>query len=120
MGEQILIADDAVFIRRMLKDILLEADFEVVGEAGDGEEIIELYKELKPDLVIMDIVMPGKNGIVAVEEIMEIDSEAKILICTAMGQESILIKAVQAGAKDFIVKPFHNEKLLETINDILN
>lgn len=120
MGKQVLIVDDASFMRMMIKDILVEADFEVVGEAENGRKAVELYKEHHPDLVTMDITMPEMDGITAIKEILDVDSEAKILVCSAMGQQSMVIEAVQAGAEDFIIKPFQAERVLEAVNNIFN
>ena len=119
MSIRILIADDAIFMRSMLKNILTKADYSVCGEAADGAEAIERYKELKPDLVTMDIVMPGMSGIEVVREIIKIDPNAKILMCSAMGQQSLVIEAIQAGAKDFVVKPFQPSRVLEAVERVL-
>jgi two-component system chemotaxis response regulator CheY len=120
MGKKVLVVDDASFMRMMIKDILVEADFEIVGEANNGVEALELYKKYRPDLVTMDITMPEMDGITAVKLILEEDPEAKILVCSAMGQQSMVINAIQAGANDFIVKPFQSERVLEAINKILS
>lgn len=119
MSAKILIVDDASFMRMMIKEILSKNGFEVVGEAGDGAEAVEKYKELKPDLVTMDITMPEKDGIQALKEIKEMDGDAKIIMCSAMGQQAMVIDAIQAGAKDFIVKPFQADRVLEAINKTL-
>ncbi|SJZ94905.1 response regulator [Selenihalanaerobacter shriftii] len=119
MEKEVLIVDDASFMRLMISDILNNAGFKVVGEARSGAEAIKLYEMLKPDLVTMDISMPDKDGVVAVKEILKIDSKANILICSAI-EESIVIKAIKVGAKDFIVKPFHANRLLEAIDKIFN
>ena len=108
-----LIADDAHFMRMMLKDILPSTEFEIVGEAEDGVQAAKKYKELRPDLVIMDIIMPEMDGIEATRSIVEADPEAKILMVSAMGQEELTKEAIQAGARDFIVKPFEAQKVLE-------
>ena len=113
-----LIVDDAAFMRMMLKDILPQDEFEVVGEAEDGVQAAEKYKELKPNLVIMDIIMPEVDGIEATRSIVEADPEAKVLICSAMGQEQLTKEAIQAGAKDFIVKPFQAQKVLEAARGV--
>ncbi|WP_156289074.1 response regulator [Oceanobacillus salinisoli] len=120
MGKQILIVDDAAFMRMMIKDILTKNGFEVVGEASDGAEAVEQYKELTPDLVTMDITMPEMDGITALKQIREINSEAKIIMCSAMGQQAMVIDAIQAGAKDFIVKPFQADRVIEAIQKALN
>ena len=120
MSIRILIADDAIFMRSMLKNILTKADYSVCGEAADGAEAIERYKELKPDLVTMDIVMPGMSGIEVVREIIKIDPNAKILMCSAMGQKTLVMDAIKNGAKDFIVKPFQASRVLEAIENIIS
>ena len=120
MSKRILIVDDAAFMRMMIKDILVKNGFEVVGEAQDGVEAVEKYAELKPDLVTLDITMPEKDGLTALKEILSSYSDAKVIMCSAMGQQSMVIDAIQAGAKDFIVKPFQADRVLEAINKVLN
>ena len=120
MSKRILIVDDAAFMRMMIKDILVKNGFEVVGEAQDGVEAVEKYAKLKPDLVTLDITMPEKDGLTALKEILSSDSDAKVIMCSAMGQQSMVIDAIQAGAKDFIVKPFQADRVLEAINKVLN
>lgn len=115
---KVLIVDDAVFMRNMIKDIFSADEFEVVGEAGNGVEAVEKFKELKPDLVTMDIVMPLKSGIEAVKEIVAFDRNARIIMCSALGQDSLIMEAIEAGAKDFIVKPFKAEKVVEVARRI--
>ncbi len=115
MSNRILIVDDAAFMRMMIKDILTKNGFEVVGEAADGAQAIEKYKELKPDLVTMDITMPEVDGITALKEIKKYDNTAKVIMCSAMGQQAMVIDAIQAGAKDFIVKPFQADRVIEAI-----
>lgn len=115
MPPKILIADDAMFMRIMLKDILVKYGFEVIGEAENGAQAVAKYRELKPDLVTMDIVMPEMDGITAVKNIMTFDPLAKIVMCTAMGQQTLVIEAMGAGAKDFITKPFSPTKVVETL-----
>lgn len=112
---RVLITDDAAFMRVVLRKILEKEGFEVVGEATTGEEAIEKYKELKPDIVTMDITMPSMNGIVATEEIIAYDPNAKVVICSAIGQRLLVLDSIKAGAKDFIVKPFTNQKVSETL-----
>lgn len=112
----VLIVDDTKFMRGMLKAILTKKGLEVVGEAANGREAIEKYKELKPDLVTMDIIMPEVDGIQAVKEIVAINPEAKILMCSAMGQQALVIEAIQAGAKDFVIKPFQPTRVLEAVD----
>ncbi|ORJ62197.1 response regulator [Geothermobacter hydrogeniphilus] len=114
MSCRVLIVDDALFMRNMLKDIFTRADdFEVVGEAQNGAEAVERYRELRPDLVTMDIVMPLKSGIEALVEIIAEDASARVVMCSALGQESLIVEAVGAGAREFIVKPFQEAKVLE-------
>jgi two-component system chemotaxis response regulator CheY len=115
----ILLVDDATIIRIMLKKILEGAGYNVVGEAANGQEAIDKYKELKPGLVILDITMPEKNGIEAAREIRAFDGSATIIMCSAMGQQSYVIEAIQAGARDFIVKPFANDRVLEAVKKVI-
>ncbi|MBS4217740.1 response regulator [Bacillus sp. FJAT-49711] len=119
MANRILIVDDAAFMRMMIKDILVKNGFEVVGEAVDGMQAVEKYNELKPDLVTMDITMPEMDGITALKEIRSVDPAAKIIMCSAMGQQAMVIDAIQAGAKDFIVKPFQADRVIEAIQKTL-
>jgi two-component system chemotaxis response regulator CheY len=114
-----LICDDAIFMRTMVGDILRQAGFTVVGEAASGVEAVAKYRELKPDLVTMDIVMPDMGGIDAVREITSEDPAARILMCSAMGQQALVIEAIQAGARDFVVKPFHPSRVLEAVQRVL-
>ncbi len=118
MGLKVLIVDDALFMRNMLREIFTKAGYEIVGEAGDGEEAVEKYQRLQPDLVTMDIVMPRKSGIEALQEIMAEHPGAQVVMCSALGQESLILEAVQAGAKDFIVKPFKEERVLEVVRRV--
>ncbi|MFB4162677.1 response regulator [Alteribacillus sp. JSM 102045] len=119
MAHSVLIVDDASFMRMMIKDILVKNNYEIAAEAKDGQEAVELYKELSPNLVTMDITMPEKDGIAALKEIKSFDPNAKIIMCSAMGQQAMVIDAIQAGAKDFIVKPFQANRVLEAINKTL-
>ena len=119
MGRRVLICDDAIFMRTMLADILKQAGFEVVGEADTGAKAVDRYRELKPDLVTMDIVMPDMGGIDAVREITKLDPMAKVLMCSAMGQQALVVEAIQAGAKDFVVKPFQPSRVLEAVQRVL-
>lgn len=122
MGPRILIVDDALFMRKMLADILKREGFEVCGEAENGKDAIQRYQELKPDLVTMDIVMPKMeeiDGIAAVKEIVKIDPQAKVVMVSAMGQHALVVEAIQAGAKDFIVKPFQHSRVTEAIRRVL-
>jgi len=120
MNVRVLIVDDAIFMRRMIADILKKEGFEIVGEAGTGAQAVETYRQLQPDLVTMDIIMPDMSGIDAVREIMKEYSNAKILMVSAMGQQSLVVEAIQAGAKDFVIKPFQPSRVLESVNRILN
>ncbi len=120
MGARVLVVDDAAFMRMMIKNILTSNGYEVVGEAENGVQAVEKYKELKPDLVTMDITMPEMDGITAVKEIKKIDPNARIIMCSAMGQQSMVIEAIQAGAKDFIVKPFNPQRVLEAVEKALS
>ena len=119
MGNRVMIVDDAKFMRNILKDILTKGGYEVVGEAENGEKAILMYDKLSPDVVTMDITMPEMSGIDAVKEITKKHGEAKIIMCSAMGQQALVIEAVQAGAKDFIIKPFSAEKVLNSLGNIL-
>ena len=119
MLKTVLICDDAVFMRTMLADILTQAGFSVIGQAKTGTEAVEKYRELKPDLVTMDIVMPDMGGIEAVKIIMQEYPDAKVLMCSAMGQQSLVVEAIQAGARDFIVKPFQPSRVLEAVQRVL-
>ena len=119
MAKRILVVDDAAFMRMMIKDILSKNGYEIAGEAENGLKAIEKYKELMPDLVLMDITMPEMNGIDAVKNIKAIDSGAKIVMCSAMGQQAMVIESIQAGAKDFIVKPFQADRILEKVQAVL-
>lgn len=115
----ILIVDDAAFMRMMIKDILSKNGFTVIGEAENGIKAVEKYKELNPDLVIMDITMPEMDGIQAVRQIKSINSGAKIIMCSAMGQQAMVIESIQAGARDFIVKPFQAERVIEAVRKVV-
>ncbi|MFF2089020.1 response regulator [Paenibacillus sp. NPDC058174] len=119
MANRILIVDDAAFMRMMIRDILSKNGYEVVGEAQDGAQAVEKFKELKPDLITMDITMPEMDGISALKEIKKLDGNAKVIMCSAMGQQAMVIDAIQAGAKDFIVKPFQADRVIEAIKKTL-
>jgi len=119
LGKRILIVDDAAFMRMMIKDILSKNGYEVVGEAENGARALEKYKETLPDLVIMDITMPEVDGIQAVKNIKSIDGNAKIIMCSAMGQQAMVIESIQAGAKDFIVKPFQADRVVDAVKRII-
>ncbi len=119
MAKRILIADDLSFIRMLQKEVLTEGGFQIVGEAADGREAVEKYRDLAPDAVILDITMPGMNGLAALQEILAMDPGARVLICSAVGQQSVIMEAIQAGARDFIVKPFKPERLAGAIRRVL-
>lgn len=116
---KILIVDDAAFMRAMLKDILTHGGYDVIGEAAHGGEGVELYQKLKPDLVTMDITMPQVDGITAVKQIIALDPKAKVIMCSAMGQQAMVIESIQAGARDFIVKPFQPQRVLEAVKKLV-
>lgn len=118
MAKRVLIVDDAAFMRMLLKDIITKAGYEVVGEAANGVEAVEKFKELKPDVVTMDITMPEMNGIDAIKKIREFAPDAKIIVCSAMGQQAMVVEAIQAGAKDFIVKPFQHSRVIEALQKV--
>jgi two-component system, chemotaxis family, chemotaxis protein CheY len=119
MSKNVMITDDAAFMRMMLKDILEKNGFTIVAEAVNGQDAVDKYSQLKPDLVTMDITMPQKDGITALKEIMQLNPQAKVVMCSAMGQQTMVIEAIQAGAKDFIVKPFKPNRVLESIIRVL-
>jgi len=119
MANGILIVDDAAFMRMMIRDVLIKNGYQVLGEAENGQKAIEKYKELNPDLVIMDITMPEVDGIQAVKEIKKIDPNAKIVMCSAMGQQAMVIESIQAGARDFIVKPFQADRVIEAVKKVI-
>ena len=119
MAKEILITDDANFMRTMLAKIVEDNGYEVVGKAENGEEAIEMYKDLNPDLVTMDITMPGMDGIEATKGIIDYDDSARIVVCSAMGQKPMVLEAIEAGAKDFIVKPIKPDKVKETLDKLL-
>ncbi len=116
MAKKVLIVDDAAFMRMMIKDILSKNGYEIVGEAADGQQALDLYKEHQPDLVTMDITMPEMDGITSLKEIKKINPDAKVIMCSAMGQQAMVIDAIQAGAKDFIVKPFQADRVIEAVS----
>ena len=114
-----MIVDDAAFMRMMLKDILSKNGFTVVGEAENGAVAVEKYMELQPNLTIMDITMPEMDGLQAVKEIRKRDPKARVIMCSAMGQQSMVIEAIQSGAKDFVVKPFQADRVVEAVTKAL-
>jgi two-component system chemotaxis response regulator CheY len=120
VGIDILIADDLKFIKLVLRELVEKAGFRVVGEASNGEEAVELYQNKRPDVVLMDITMPKMDGLAALKQILKFDPEAKIIMCSALGQQSLIVQALQLGAKDFIVKPFREERVVAAIKNILD
>lgn len=116
----VLIADDAAFMRMMLKNVLTEAGYDVVGEAENGVVAVARYRELDPDLTTMDITMPEMDGLAALKEIRAGDPSARVVMCSAMGQQSMVIESIQAGARDFIVKPFQPDRVLEAVQKALS
>lgn len=119
MAKNILICDDAAFMRMMIKDILTKNGYNIAGEAENGLKAVEKYNELKPDLVLMDITMPEMDGIQALKSIKSADPGATVIMCSAMGQQAMVIEAIQSGAKDFIVKPFQAERVLEAVKKVV-
>jgi|SRR5690554_1040805 len=115
LSRKILVVDDSAFMRAILKNILVDAGYEVIGEAGDGQDAIEKYKELKPELVTMDVTMPNINGIEAARSIIDYDKDANIIICTAMGQDWMIMEAYNMGIKDFLIKPFKRAEVIEKV-----
>jgi two-component system chemotaxis response regulator CheY len=115
---RILVVDDAAFMRRMVSDVLTSGGHEVVGEAADGNEAVERYQELRPDVMTLDITMPEKDGLTALRELIAIDPGATVVMCSALGQESKVLEAVKAGAKDFIAKPFEPQRVLTAIEKV--
>ena len=115
MAKNILICDDAAFMRMMIKDILTKNGYTIVGEAENGQKAVVKYNETKPDLVMMDITMPEMDGIQALKKIKATDPNAAIIMCSAMGQQAMVIESIQSGAKDFIVKPFQPDRVLEAV-----
>jgi two-component system chemotaxis response regulator CheY len=119
MAKRVLIVDDAVFMRNMIRDIFTSAGFQVAGEAANGLEAVEKFRELRPDLTTMDIVMPFKSGIEATREIVKVDPRAVVVMCSALGQEALVMEAIEAGASDFIVKPFKPEDVIAVVKKVL-
>ena len=120
MGINILIVDDLKFIKMVLRELIEKAGFRVVGEASDGLEAIEAYQDKRPDVVILDVTMPKMDGITALKKILEIDSAARVIMCSALGQQRLIVQAIQLGAKDFIVKPLRAERVISAIKQTLN
>jgi two-component system chemotaxis response regulator CheY len=119
MAKRVLIVDDAAFMRMMIKDILSKNGYEIVGDAENGAIAISKYKDLMPDLVIMDITMPEVDGVTAVKEIKKLNNDAKVIMCSAMGQQAMVIESIQAGARDFIVKPFQADRVIEAVKKVI-
>jgi len=119
MAKKILVCDDAAFMRMMLKDILLKNDFEISGEASNGEEAILMYEKLRPDAVLMDITMPVMDGIIALENIIRKDPAANVIMMSAMGQQEQVVKSIQMGAKDYIIKPFRADFIVNALRKVL-
>lgn len=118
MATRVLIVDDAKFMRHMIKNILVDLGCEIVGEAGDGSEARDLYQQLKPDVVTMDIVMPNRTGIDALRDIREIDPHAKVVMITAIDQRERLMEALKLGAVDYVVKPFEKDRVKEAMSRV--
>lgn len=116
---KVMICDDAAFMRMMIKDILTKNGYNIAGEAENGAKAVEKYNELKPDLVLMDITMPEMDGIQALKKIKEADPGASVIMCSAMGQQAMVIESIQSGAKDFIVKPFQADRVLEAVQKVV-
>jgi len=114
-----MIVDDAVFMRNMIREAFISPEFEVVAEAINGIEAVEKFREMRPDLITMDIIMPQRDGIEATREIRKMDPGVAIIICSAVGQESLVMEALEAGANDFIVKPFRKEEVLKVIKKVV-
>ena len=119
MAKNILICDDSAFMRMMIKDILTKNGYNVAGEAENGAKAVEKYAELKPDLVLMDITMPEMDGIEALKKIKASDPSASVIMCSAMGQQAMVIESIQSGAKDFIVKPFQADRVIEAVQKVV-
>ena len=119
MSKRILIVDDAIFMRNILKKILVEHGYEIVGEAENSDAGVQAYKDTMPDMVTMDICMPEKSGMEAIKEIIQYDENAKILVCSSLGQELLVMESIELGAKDFLVKPFKKAKLIDVVSTIL-
>lgn len=115
MAKSILICDDAAFMRMMIKDILVKNGYNIAGEAENGVKAVEKYQETKPDLVLMDITMPEMDGIQALKKIKSVDPNASVVMCSAMGQQAMVIESIQSGARDFIVKPFQPDRVIEAV-----
>jgi len=119
MSKRVLIVDDAAFMRMMIKNVLTQNGYEVTGEASNGQEALVLYEKVKPDLVTLDITMPEMDGIQTLKELLKMDPSANVIMVTAMGQQQLVIEAIQVGAKDFVVKPFQPDRLIEAVRKAL-
>lgn len=119
MGPKVLIVDDVPFVRKTLAEIFRQARYTVVGEAADGQEALEIYARTRPDLVTMDVVMPQMSGIEAIRKLMKLDKEAKVIIVSAMDQESLVMDAINVGARDYLLKPFSAQDVLRTAERVL-
>lgn len=115
MGYRVLVVDDAAFMRMTIKNMLTKHDFEIVGEATNGEEAARVYKDVRPDIVTMDITMPKVDGLAGVKAIIGMDPDARIIMISAMGQQTMVMEAISSGAKEFVVKPFQEERILASI-----
>jgi two-component system chemotaxis response regulator CheY len=120
MSRKVLVVDDVAFVRKTLSDLLTQAGYQVVGEANDGTDAVAKYQQLRPDLVTMDVVMPQMSGIEATKKIMKLDKDARVIIISAMGQENLVMEAINVGAKDYVLKPFSAQDVLKTIERAMN
>ena len=116
---RVLVVDDAVFMRKVVSDALTKGGHEIIGEASNGQEAVERFQELKPEVMTLDITMPEKDGLAALKEIIAMDPQARVVMCSALGQESKVLEAIKAGAKDFVVKPFQVERVLDAVGKAL-
>jgi two-component system chemotaxis response regulator CheY len=116
---RILVVDDAAFMRKMVTDALTKGGHQIIGEAANGAEAVEQYQSLKPDLTTLDITMPEKDGLSALKDIMALDPSAKVIMCSALGQESKVLESIKLGAKDFVVKPFQSDRVLDAVGKAL-
>ena len=116
---RVLIVDDAAFMRKVLGDALASGGHEIVGECANGDEAVQLFQELRPDVVTLDITMPDKDGMAALKEILVVDPGARVIMCSALGQETKVLESIKAGAKDFVVKPFQADRLLDAVGKAL-
>jgi len=120
MGIDVLIVDDLTFIKMVLRDLVEKAGFRVVGEASDGEEALRMYADKRPDIVLLDITMPKMDGLTALKKLLALDPSARVIMCSALGQQRLILEAIQLGAKDFIVKPFRPERVIGSIKKVLD